>query len=384
MLPIIDELGTEKHFNHFPAAWALAMNTPFQWAKQVASHLGGVRNPMIISWPAKIKDRNIIRNQFTHVIDIAPTILEATGIEEPTMVNGVSQKPMEGSSFYASLTDGKSKETHTSQYFEMFANRGMYKDGWWASSLAFAPWIPVRTGYDPYKAKWELYNLNTDFTQANDIAATNPDKLEEMKALWWASASKYNNLPLDWRAVERFSAELSGKPNPSAGRYHFVYPGAISGIPEATAPDLKNKSFSITAKVEIGANNSGMIFTQGGNTGGWGFYMKDGLVYFTHNYIDFNRYTTKSTAKVTAGSHILKAEFTYLGGKEMGQNGEVVLYADGKEIARGKIDKTNPFKYSLDETQDIGKDGGTPVDNNYNPPFAFKGKIEEVVLDIVK
>jgi arylsulfatase len=384
LLPLIDELGSEKHFNHFPAAWAWAMNTPFQWTKQVASHLGGVRNPMIISWPAKIKDKHAIRNQFTHCTDIVPTILEATGIEEPTMVNGVAQKPMEGHSFYASLTDGNAKETTTSQYFEMFANRGMYKDGWWASSLSFAPWEPNRSGFDPYKAKWELYNLNTDFTQATDLAASNPDKLEEMKALWWASASKYNNLPLDWRAVERFSAELSGKPNPSAGRYHFVYPGAFSGIPEATAPDLKNRSFSITAKVTIETNNSGMIFTQGGNTGGWGFYMKDGQVYFTHNYIDFNRYTIKSTTKVSAGSHILKAEFTYLGGKEMGKNGEVILYADGKEIARGKIDKTNPFKYSLDETQDIGKDGGTPVDNNYNPPFAFKGKIEEVIIDIMK
>lgn len=383
VLPFIDELGSEKHFNHFTSQWAWAMNTPFQWTKQVASHLGGVRNPMIISWPAKIKEKHVIRNQFTHLIDIAPTILEATGIEEPTTVNGVAQKPIEGNSFYSTFADAKAKETHTTQYFEMFSNRGMYKDGWWAASKAFEPWQPNRTGYDPYKAKWELYNLSNDFSQATDLAANNPDKLEEMKALWWASASKYNVLPMDWRAVERFSAELTGKPNPSAGVKHFVYPGPISGLPEATAPDLKNKSFAITAKVNIAANNSGMIYTQGGNTAGWGFYMLNGQAYFTHNFIDLKRYTIKSTGKIASGAHTLKAVFMYNGGKEFGKGGEVVISVDGKEIARGKIDETAPFRYSLDETQDIGKDGGTPVDNNYKPPFVFKGKIEELVVDLL-
>lgn len=381
--PYMDELGSEKHFNHFPAAWAWAMNTPFQWTKQVASHLGGVRNPMIISWPAKIKEKNGIRSQFTHVVDIAPTILEAIGIEEPAMVNGVHQKPMEGNSFYSTFSEKDAPETHTMQYFELFSNRAMYKDGWWAASIAFEPWEPNRTGFDPYNNPWELYNLNEDFTQANDLAKSNPEKLKEMQALWWAQASKHNVLPLDWRASERFSAELTGKPNPSAGRSEFLYPGTISPLPEASAPDLKNKSFSISATIQVEDNNSGMIFTQGGNTAGWAFYMLDGNVYFSHNYIDLDRYIIKSDSKVPAGAHELKVDFTYNGGKEMGKDGNVNIYLDGKKIGNGKIDKTTPFRYSMDETQDISIDRGTPVDNNYQPPFKFKGIVEEVVVKLL-
>ncbi len=383
ILPFADELGTEKHFNHFPAAWAWAMSTPFQWTKQVASHLGGVRNPMIVSWPAKIKKKNGTRSQFTHVVDVAPTILEAIGIEEPAMVNGVHQKPMEGKSFYSTFSETDAPETHTMQYFELAANRAIYKDGWWASSLAFEPWEPSRTGFDPYNNPWELYNLNEDFTQANDLAKSDPEKLKEMQALWWAQASKHNVLPLDWRGTERFSAELTGKPNPSAGRLEFVYPGALSPLPEASAPDLKNKSFSINASIEVDDNNSGMIFTQGGNTAGWAFYMLDGAVYFSHNYIDLNRYIIKSDSKVPAGKHELKVDFAYDGGEEMGKDGSVNIYLDDKKIGNGKIDKTTPFRYSMDETQDIGIDRGTPVDNNYQPPFKFKGIVEEVVVKLL-
>jgi len=382
ILPYIDELGTEKHFNHFTAEWAWAMDTPFQWTKQVASHLGGVRNPMIVSWPAKLKAKHEIRSQFTHVTDIAPTILEAVGLEEPAMVNGVTQKPMEGHSFLASLTDANVPESHTIQYFEMFANRGIYKDGWWAASRSFEPWQPDRSGYDPFTAKWELYNLKEDFSQANDLAEQNPEKLRELEALWWAQASKYNVLPLDWRGAERFSAELTGKPNPSAGRTHFVYPYAISGLPEASAPDLKNKNFTITADAEIAENASGMIFTQGGNTAGWGFYMMDGQLYFTHNYIDLERFIIKSDSKVPAGKHVLKAVFEYKGGKDYGKNGTVTLFVDGAKVGQGDIQKTAPFRYSLDETQDIGMDGGTGVDNNYEPPFKFSGKLSNITIDL--
>ena len=382
ILPYIDELGSEKHFNHFTAAWAWAMCTPFQWTKQIGSHLGGVRNGMIIKWPNKIKDKHAIRSQFTHVIDIAPTLYEAIGIDQPYEVNGVAQDPIEGSSFYASLADGKAKETHTSQHFEMFCNRGMYKDGWWASSIAFEPWQSVRTEYDPLTAKWELYNLNEDFTQANDLSQKNPQKLEELKALWWVSASKYHALPLDWRGAERFSAEITGKPNPSAGKKHFVYPGAISFLPEATAPDLKNKSFTLTAKVNIKENANGMLFTQGGNTAGWAFYLMNGQLFFTHNYIDLKRYTVKSDSKVSAGEHELKVEFVYNGGKDYGKDGTATLYIDGKKSGSGKIDQTTPFKYSMDEPQDIGVDNGTPVDYIYSTPFKFEGDIKEFVVDL--
>ena len=249
------------------------MDTPFQWTKQIASHLGGTRNPMIIKWPAKIKDHNTIRTQFTHVIDIVPTILAAAGIDEPRSVNGTPQEPIQGRSFLGTFTDKNAPEIRTSQYFEIFGNRGIYKDGWWAASLAFEPWQAERGDYDPFKAKWELYNLDKDFSQAHDLVKESTAKLRELIALWWAEASKNKVLPLDWRGAERFSAKLTGKPNLAGDRKKFVYPGNFSGLPEAASPDLKNKSFTVSAKVDIKDGANGMIFTQGGNTGGWGLYM---------------------------------------------------------------------------------------------------------------
>jgi arylsulfatase A-like enzyme len=384
MIGRIDEIGTELHFNHFPAGWAWAMDAPFQWTKQIASHLGGVRNPMIVKWPARYDKGGEMRTQFLHVIDIAPTILDAAGIAEPRSVNGTAQTPMQGKSFLSTLSDPNASEVRTSQYFEMFVNRGMYKDGWWAASLAFEPWDAVRGEFDPFKAKWELYNLDEDFSQAHDIAADNPEKLHELEALWWAEASANKALPLDWRGTERFSAEFTGKPNLAGGRTSFTYPGRLAGLPEASAPDLKNKSFSVTAKAEIGDNANGMIFTQGGNTGGWAFYLKDGLLKAAHNYIDAETYGVASDTPVAAGAHELKMNFAYGGGDQMGGAGTVTLSVDGKEVGAGKIDKTTPFKYSLSENQDIGTDTGTPVSYDYKPPFDFQGTLEEVVVDVSK
>ncbi len=384
MLPRIDEIGTELHFNHFPAGWAWGVDSPFQWTKQVASHLGGVRNPMIVKWPARYAAHGETRTQFLHVIDIAPTILDAAGISEPRSVNGTAQTPIQGTSFLSTLADADADEVRTSQYFEMVVNRGMYKDGWWAASLAFEPWDPVRGEFDPLKARWELYNLDEDFTQANDVAADNPDKLDEMKALWWAEASKNKALPLDWRGAERFSAELTGKPNLAGDRTIFTYPGPLAGLPEASAPDLKNKSFRITAKVEIGENASGMIFTQGGNTGGWAFYLKDGKLKAAHNFIDVETYLVESDTPVAAGSHELTMDFAYDGGDQMGQSGTLTLSVDGSEVARGPIARTTPFKYSLSENQDIGSDTGTPVTYDYSAPLEFQGQLEEVVVDVTK
>lgn len=384
MLPHIDEIGTEKHFNHFPAEWAWAMDTPFQWTKQVASHLGGTRNPMIVTWPARIKQGKEIRSQFVHVIDIAPTILDAAGIPEPRSVNGTAQEPIQGRSFLSTLPDKAAKEIRTTQYFEIFANRGIYKDGWWAASLSFEPWQAERGEYDPFKAKWELYNLDADFTQGTDVAGKNPEKLQELIALWWAEASRNKVLPLDWRGAERFSAELTGKPNLAGDRTTFVYPGHFAGLPEANAPDLKNKSFSITAAVAITNGASGMIFTQGGNTGGWGFYMKDGTLVATHNYIDSKRFTVSGTGTVPAGDHELKMAFTYDGGKEIGKGGTIALFVDGKSVGSGQVAQTTPFKYSLSENQDIGSDTGTPVTYDYTEPFAFQGTIKRVVVELNK
>lgn len=382
MLDRIDEIGTELHFNHFPAGWAWAMNTPFQWTKQVASHLGGVRNPMIVRWPAHYGKGGEKRTQFLHVIDVAPTILDAAGIPEPRSVNGTAQTPMQGKSFLPTLSDPNSPEIRTSQYFEMFANRAIYKDGWWAASLSFEPWDPVRGDFDPFKAKWELYNLDKDFTQAHDVAAENPEKLAELTALWWAEASANKALPLDWRGAERFSAELTGKPNLAGDRTTFVYPGVLAGLPESSAPDLKNKSFSVTAKVKIADDANGMIFTQGGNTGGWAFYLKDGKLSAAHNYIDVQRYSVASDAPIAAGEHELKMDFVYEGGKEMGKGGALTLSVDGSQVATGKIDRTTPFKYSLSENQDVGTDTGTPVTYDYRPPYDFEGSLEQVVVEL--
>lgn len=381
MMPHIDEIGTEKHFNHFPAAWAHAVDTPFQWVKQVASHLGGTRNVMVVSWPGKYDDGGEVRSQFTHVIDVAATILDAAGIEEPRSVNGTAQKPIEGRSFLSILEDANAEEIRTSQYFEMFVNRGMYKDGWWAGSRSFDPWNPNRGDFDPLTAEWELYNLDEDFSQANNLADEHPEKLNELIKLWWATASKEQVLPLDWRGSERFSAELMGKPNLAAGRSEFVYPVPLTGLPEASAPDLKNKSFSITANATIDDNANGMIFTQGGNTGGWGFYLLNGKLTATHNYLDLARYTATSDEVVAAGERELKMTFTYNGGDgEIAKGGTITLLVDGKQVGTGTVERTTPMKYSLSENQDIGTDTGTPVTYDYRAPFDFEGELGQVVV----
>ncbi|MCB1351928.1 MAG: arylsulfatase [Rhodobacteraceae bacterium] len=382
MLARIDEIGTERHFNHFPASWAWAMDTPFQWTKQVASHLGGVRNPMIVKWPARFDAAGEVRTQFLHVIDIAPTILAAAGIAEPRSVNGTVQTPIQGRSFLAALDDAEAPEIRTSQYFEMFVNRAIYQDGWWAGSLAFEPWDPVRGDFDPLSAEWELYNLEEDFSQAENLAAEHPERLEALKALWWAQAAANNALPLDWRGAERFSAEATGKPNLAGSRTRFVYAGALAGLPESSAPDLKNKSFTVSARVDIPENASGMIFTQGGNTGGWAFYLKDGKLKAAHNYIDVEVYTVESAEALPAGEHEVTMAFAYDGGEQMGQSGTVTLSVGGAEAGTGRIERTTPFKYSLSENQDIGTDTGTPVTYDYQAPFDFEGSLEEVVVDL--
>jgi Concanavalin A-like lectin/glucanases superfamily len=280
------------------------------------------------------------------------------------------------------MTDKGAGEIRTSQYFEMFSNRGIYKDGWWAASLAFEPWQAERGEFDPFKAKWELYNLDKDFSQANDLAKQNPGKLDELVALWWAEASVNKALPLDWRGAERFSGELTGKPNLAGDRKRFVYPGNFSGLPEAAAPDLKNKSFAVSAKVDIKDGANGMIFTQGGNTGGWAFYLKDGRLTASHNYIDVKRFTVKSDQVVPAGKHEVKMAFSYEGGKEMGKSGTITLSVDGNKVGSGKVDQTTPFKYSLSENQDVGRDTGTPVVDDYREPFVFQGQLDEVVVEL--
>jgi arylsulfatase A-like enzyme len=383
-LKFIDELGGPKHFNHFPAAWAHAMDTPFQWTKQVASHFGGTRNPMIVSWPARIKDRGGLRQQFMHVIDVVPTLYEVIGITPPTELNGITQKPIEGISLAYTFDDAQAKERHTTQYFELGANRGLYHDGWMASALSFPPWQPVRTGFDPDKQKWELYNVKEDFSQANDVATANPQKLRELQDLWWAEAAKHNVLPLDWRASERLNAELMGRPSLAGDRKTFTYYAGQIGLPGEAAPRILNKSWTLTADIEVPEGGvEGMIATHGGLEGGYGLYVRDGRPTFVYNYLSLERYNIASTAPLPKGKVQVKIDFAY-GGKagELGKGGTVTMTVNGTKVAQGELPKTIPVQISIGEGLDIGEDIGSPVDFNYKPPFPFTGRIEKVTVEL--
>jgi len=381
-LKVIDELGGPKHYNHFPAGWAWAMDTPFQWTKQIASHFGGTRNPAVISWPARIHEKGGVRTQFHHVMDIMPTILEAAGIQAPDTLNGVPQKPIEGVSMLYTFNDAKAADRRKSQIFELVSNRGMYQNGWMASSIAYLPWAASRKGYDPNKAKWELYNIDQDFSQANDLAAQDPERLKGLVDLWWAEAARHDVLPLDWRSIERLSEQVTGRPSLATGRKTLVYNTPLVALPEGSAPDLKNKSFTITAEVTIPATGAqGMIFTQGGITAGWGFYVQNRKLVGVHNYIDSERYRVVSTENVPTGKVTLVLDFNYEGGG-MGKGGTLTLLANGKKVGEGRVAKTAGFKYSLYEGQDIGEDSGSPVDPTYTPPFPFTGKIDKVTVEL--
>jgi len=382
-LKVIDELGGPKYFNHFPAAWAHAMDTPFQWTKQIASHFGGTRNPMIVSWPAKIKDRGGLRSQFVHVIDIVPTLYEVTGITPPQVLNGTPQKPIEGISFAYAFDDAKAKSRRTTQYFEMGTNRGLYHDGWMASAVSVAPWETVRDA-DPDHQKWELYNIDQDFSQANDVAAANPVKLRELQDLWWAEAAKYNVLPMDWRVTERFNAELAGRPSLSGNAKTLTYYEGQVGLPPEASPRVLNKSWTLTADVEVpGSGADGMIATQGGIVGGYGLYVREGKPTFVYNYLALERTTVAANEPLPKGKVRLKVDVAYLGRpKEIGKAAVVTMTVNGKKVAEGRLARTIPATISIGEGLDIGEDVGSPVDFSYKPPFAFTGKIDKVTFEL--
>jgi arylsulfatase A-like enzyme len=379
----IDELGGPKWFNHFPSQWAHAMNTPFQWTKQVASHFGGTRNPMVVSWPAKMKDKGGVRNQFLHTIDIVPTLYDAIGITPPEMLNGAKQKPMDGVSFLKSITDKDTSEVHKTQYFELGANRAIYHDGWVAASRISAPWLPTPADATPLTAKWELYHVEKDFSQGDNVAAKYPDKVKELDAMFWKEAEKYNVLPLDWRTIERLNSELQGRPSLAGKRKQYVYYAGQVGLPEGASPPVLNKSFSITAEIEIPEKGAeGMVITQGGLTGGYGLYLRDGKAHFVYNLLALERFTTTSDP-LPKGKVSLLAEIAYEGKPgELGKGATVTLSANGKKVGEGKLPRTIPNQFSLSEGLDIGTDLGSAVEFTYELPFTFTGKIEKVTFDL--
>jgi arylsulfatase len=383
-LKVIADLGGPKYFNHFPSAWAHAMDTPFQWTKQVASHFGGTRNPMILSWPARIKHRGGLREQFIHVIDIVPTLYESIGITPPLVLNGAEQKPIEGISFAYTFDDATAKGRRTTQYFEFGVNRGIYHNGWMASAVSFPPWQPNRSGFDPDKQKWELYNVDQDFSQAEDLASANPQKLRELQDLWWVEAAKYNVLPLDWRAVERLNSELMGRPSLGGnGKMYTYYRGQLA-LPNDAAPRILNKSWRLTADVEVPQKGAeGMIVTHGGLVGGYGLYVRDGRPAFVYNYLSLDRTAIAGQKALPEGKVRLTVDFDYKGhAGERGKPASVTMSVNGTKVAEGNLPNTIPHQISLGEGLDIGEDVGSAVDFTYKLPFAFTGKIEKVTVEL--
>jgi len=378
-----DNLGTWKTHNHYPAAWAHAMNAPFQWVKTNASHYGGTANGMVISWPARIKDKGGIRTQWHHVIDIVPTLYEATGVKEPSMVNGVGQKPIEGVSMAYSFDNPKAPSTRHTQYFEVFAHRAVYHDGWlacttppyggtWEDQTKFKR-VDVINGY-----KWELYNVEKDFSEAVNLADKYPEKLHDLQLLFYAEAAKYNVLPLDDSGTERTGPGI--RPSLTAGRTEFTYTGPVKRIHEGAAPDIKNKSFRITADVVLPkGSEQGVLVTQGGLSGGFALVFEKGKPVFYYNMANVAHYSVAVKDALKPGRHTVVFDFQYDGGG-LGKGGSGTLSVDGKQVAQGRIEKTVPFRYSLDETFDVGEDTGTPVDLAYDVPFKFTGTIDKLVI----
>lgn len=380
----MDELGSPTTFNHYPVGWAHAMDTPFQWTKQIASHFGGTRNGMVISWPARIKDKGGLRSQFCSVIDIMPTLLEAVGVTPPTSINGAAQKPIEGTSLVYTFDDAKAPSKHTTQYFEMFGNQGIYHEGWVACTTpGVAPWdtgaetegrLPSVADY-----KWELYNVSKDFSEANNLAAKEPAKLKELQQLFLKEAEKYNVLPIENSRIDRFDVNL--RPSLTRGRDEFTYFPGLVRIPEGAAPDTKNKSWQITAEVNIPAGGAeGMLLTHGGRFSGWGLYLLKGKPTFSYNLAGVAHYTIAAKEALAPGMHTIVYNFKYDGG--LGKGGEATIQVDGKTVATGRIERTLAFRLSLDETLDCGEDTGTPINEDYQTPFKFTGELKKAVIKL--
>jgi arylsulfatase len=384
LLSMMDQLGGPTTYNHYPVGWAHAMDAPMQWTKQVASHFGGTSNGLVISWPARIKDKGGLRTQFCHIIDIVPTIYEAIGITPPKVLDGVQQKPIDGTSLVYTFDNPKAPERHNVQYFEMMGNRALYKDGWIASTTPLRlPWQTYGAEVNPDDFKWELYNVRQDFSQANNLAASNPTKLKELQAAFDVEAKKYNVYPLDSTFAERVDPAI--RPSLTRGRSEFAYYPGMTRIPEGSAPDFKNKSWAIAADVVIpeGGNASGVLATIGGRHGGWALLMQDGKPAFAYAYSNQpeHKYRIVSDRPLTPGPHVVRFVFKYDGGG-IGKGATGTLFVDGQSVAEGKIAQTIRARFSLDETFDVGADTGTPVIEDYvdKMPFTFTGTLRKLVV----
>ncbi|MCL7963930.1 MAG: arylsulfatase [marine benthic group bacterium] len=386
MLEKIDKWGGPETYPHMAAGWAVAFDTPYEWTKQVASDHGGTKVGMAVHWPERIRAKGELRTQFSHVIDVAPTVLEAAGLPEPTMVNGVPQHPMDGVSLVYSFDDGDAAEQHTTQYFEMFGNRAIYDDGWFARTIHRAPWEPQPGRPLPAFTEdvWELYDTRTDFSLVNDLATENPDKLAELRALFMEEAEKNQVLPLDDRVFERFVASAVGRPDLMGGRTSLTLAEGMTGMTENVFLDIKNKSKSITAELEVPAGGgNGTIIAQGGRFGGWALYVKDGVPAYDYNFLGMERYTVSATQPLAPGTATVRFEFAY-DGDGQGKGGTGTLYVNDVKVGEGRIDRTQPRVFSADETADVGIDLATPVVERIGAEAEskFTGHIPSVTVEV--
>ncbi len=379
MLKHIDEWGGPSTYPHYAAGWAVALDAPFAYTKQVASDFGGTRNGMVVHWPSGIKAKGEVRSQFTHAVDIAPTVFEACKVSVPKTVNGIAQDPIEGTSFLYSFDNAAAKEKHTVQYFEMFGNRAMYSDGWYARTIHRPAW-QQKPSNTLDKDNWELYNSNEDFSLSTDVASQNPEKLKELQALFMAQAEKYHVLPIDDRLLERTDAKAMGRPDLMGERTSVTYGEGMKGMGIDIFISTRNTSYTMTADVDVAANGNGVIVCQGGRFGGFSFYVKGGKPVFTYNYLGLQSYNVASTQALKPGKHTIVYDFKYDGGG-LGKGGVGTISIDGAKAAEGRIEKTQPGIFSVDDLADVGTDDGTWV-TNYGASSKFNGKLNKVTIQI--
>ncbi len=382
MIANIDKLGGIDAYNHYAVGWAHAMDTPFQWTKQVASHFGGTRNGTIVHWPKGISAKGELRSQFHHVIDVAPTILEAAGLPEPVFVNGIQQRPIEGVSMVYSFDDADAAGRHETQYFEMFGNRGIYHKGWTAVTKHRTPWetgVVATIAFDD--DVWELYDTTTDWSQSRNLAAEHPQKLHELQRLWLIEAVKYNVLPLDDRFAERANAEIAGRPQLVTGNRQVLF-GGMGRLTESSIINYKNKSHSVTAEIDVPESGaSGVVVAVGGSIGGWALSCRDGILTYCYNFLGLNYYVTKSATVLASGTQQVRMEFDYDGGG-LAQGGTVRLYIAGELVGEGRVEQTEPFIFSADETCDVGDDFASGVTKDYPAEKKFSGEVNWVEIAI--
>jgi len=384
MLKKYDKWGGPETYPHMAAGWAVMFDTPFQWTKQVGSDFGGTKVGMAIRWPKGINANGGLRPQFSHVIDIAPTILEAAGLPEPKIVNGVEQRPMDGKSLVYSFNDAAAKETHTTQYFEITGNRAIYHEGWYARTIHRAPWEP-KARRPLTEDIWELYDVANDFSLANDLAAQHPEKLKELQDLFLKEAEKNHVLPIDDRTMERLIAANVNRPDIMGGRSSLTLAEGMVGMSENVFINIKNRPVTLTAEVEIpaGKTANGILIAQGGRFGGWALYVKDGVAGYDYNLMGMQRFTVSANQKLTPGKHTVKFDFAY-DGDGIGKGGLGTIYIDDVKVGEGRIERTQPGIFSADETADVGIDLATPVVERIGSEAKskFNGSIPKLTVEI--